>query len=220
MATDRFKLTPLKNLKEGFTKKENLIDDGSAFITAGWYALVPTLLGLSGWVAWLVGWVVPYFVGKLVKAPGMCSSAIGIATVHVVYATLSDPNGGATNGTLNKLFGKPLWDFNAPKASTPPATTLPNNQATVPITLPPVTTNYADGQYTAPPTVDGLSDTYVLPTGETIEAYSPSYVEQQAQQNGIDGIVGNNYEKQVIGGSLFNGRNLKKGKRNPFALAA
>lgn len=218
MATDRFTLTPLKNLKEGFTKKENLIDDGSAFLTAGWYMFIPTMLGLSGWVAWLVGWVIPYFVGKLLKAPGMCSSAIGIATVHVVYANLADPNGGATNGTLNKLFGKPLWDFSAPKASTPPANVLPINQ--VPVTLPPNTVNITDGQYTAPPSVDGLSDTYVLPTGETVEAYSPRYVEQQAQQNGIDGIVGNNYENQSIGGSLFTGRNNKKGRKNPFALAA
>lgn len=184
MATNRFSLKdPVGNLKKGFTNTDNLIDDASALLTVLWYIAIPTLLKLSGWLGWAVGTIVPYIVGKLINAPGMCSSAIGIGTVHVMYAKFSNPNGGATDGMLNKLFGRPIWDFEAPKTQSNTSQT----NATIPINT---QQTYQDTVQTlVPPTqVNGISDTYVLPTGEVLEAYNPNYIQNQIEQHPMSGL--------------------------------
>lgn len=115
------------NLKNGF-QKEALINDGLSVFVGLWYTIVPTLLKLEGWVGWLVGWVVPYIVGKAINAPAVCNAAIGIGTVHFVYAK--------GNGLVQQVFGQPVWEFDTAEASAPTQTnTLPNlpNLPNIPI---------------------------------------------------------------------------------------
>lgn len=176
------------NLKAGF-QKEALINDGLSVFVGLWYTIVPTLLKLEGWVGWLVGWVVPYFIGKAINAPAVCNAAIGIGTVHFVYAK--------GNGLVQQVFGQPVWEFDTAGTSAP-SSTLPGTLPNIP-NLP--------GNLQIPGGTSGIAEriTAIAP-GETMTRYSIDEIESMAH-NGISSTWNVNGEQVGVNG-LINANDL------------
>ena len=108
------------NLKKGFSQ-EALLQDGLAALAAVFYRIVPSLFGMSGVPALLVGGGIPLVIGKLMNWPGATHGAIACTTAHLMqYAEplFNDLTGksfwvlGANEGTVNTAApaGVPLQD--------------------------------------------------------------------------------------------------------------
>lgn len=156
MSTKRFSFNLKQNFKAGFSKN-SVIDDGLALLSPVLYTVVPTLFGLSGWTGLLVGFSVPYLLGKALNVPSMCHAAVGIAGQHIMYVK--------GNGTVNQVLGKPIWAFGD------------GNNSLTPSTSPAVSTAIT-GQ-----TVQGLADYQTITAGgQTFAAYNPAEIASQAYE--------------------------------------
>lgn len=141
----RFTWNPQVNFKQGFSE-ESLIDDASALLTGLFYVVVPSLLNLNGWLGLAVGAGVPYILGKLLRAPGMCTAALGIGITHVLMAKTSD--------SVANMLGKPIWTLNTKEDAVKTASTA--------------TTQIIDQE--------PINDLITLPNGEKIVAFSPDEI--------------------------------------------
>mgnify|MGYP001220249324 CR=1 FL=1 len=72
------------NFKKGFSKPE-LMDDLQALAAAPMYIGIPSILGLSGWTAWLVGVGVPFIIGKATGLNQLSRSALALGLTHIIY---------------------------------------------------------------------------------------------------------------------------------------
>ena len=160
MSTKRFSFNVKANFKAGFSKN-NVIDDGLALLSPVLYTTVPTLFGLSGWTGLLVGFSVPYLLGKALNVPSMCHAAVGIAGQHIMYVK--------GNGTVNQVLGKPIWAFGETSNSLTPANPI------VPIS--PII-DPATGQ-----PMKGLADYQTITAGgQSFAAYNPAEIASQAYE--------------------------------------
>ena len=91
------------NLKKGFTQ-EALLQDGLAALAAVFYRVVPSLFGMSGLPALLVGGGIPLVLGKLMNWPGVSHGAIACTTAHLMQ--YAEP-------LFNDLTGKSFWVLGA-----------------------------------------------------------------------------------------------------------
>ena len=91
------------NLKKGFTP-DALIQDALSILAAIWYRVVPSLFGMSGIPALLVGGGIPILIGKLMNWPGISHAAIGCSTAHLLQ--YAEP-------LFQDLTGKNFWVLGA-----------------------------------------------------------------------------------------------------------
>lgn len=194
------------NLKSGFGK-DALIGNGLSAFVAIWYCIVPTLLKLDGWLGWIVGWGVPFLVGKAINAPSVSDAAIGIGTVHFIMTK--------GNGLVQEVFGRPIW---ALEPANSPATTPPVNP-NIP-NLPNLPGTRGIAEYVSA----------VAPGEQYMTPYSISQIEAMAQnpgvsstwnvdgrQQGVNGIV----DAAELGQTDLPGqvvRNYAESLENPFPV--
>lgn len=175
----RFTWNPQVNFKQGFSE-ESLIDDASALLTGLFYVVVPSLLKLNGWLGFAVGAGIPYLLGKLLRAPGMCSAALGIGITHVLMAKTSD--------SVANMLGQPIWTLN-----TVPASTSTTQTTTVPdMNL-----------------VETVNDLITLPNGERIVQFSPDEIDRMSIpiNDNVSGVADVVSTQQQI---AWNGQMIRK----------
>lgn len=153
-SSKRFSTNFKVNLKKGFAK-DSLIDDACALGAPVLYTILPTVLGLSGWMAMFVGFIVPYGLGKLFNIPSLGHAAIGIAITHLIYS-----KGGKT---VNDLLSKPIWTLGT-------GTGYDSQVSNTPILQPGTEA-----------TMNGLQDVQFINAGnEQLQAYNPEEIAEQA----------------------------------------
>ncbi|MFN8359299.1 MAG: hypothetical protein U0264_05230 [Candidatus Kapaibacterium sp.] len=153
------------NIKTGFGK-DALIDDATALGAPLLYTLVPTLLGLQGWLAMFVGFIVPYGLGKLFNIPGMVHAAIGIAGTHLMYSK--------GQRFVVQMFSKPIWTLEQTPTTFEQGDTTQQSTSTVPGIA-----------------VQGLSGVQYIDIGkERFATYNPREIEAQAHSVPSEGISG------------------------------
>lgn len=85
------------NIKQNFkktTNKDSLMEYGQGALAAGWYAAIPTLLKLEGWLAWAVGCLVPAAAGMALGMKGLVNGAVTMGVGHLIYEFGDEALGG------------------------------------------------------------------------------------------------------------------------------
>ncbi len=185
----RFNFNIVANVKEGFGVPA-IVDDLIAIGVPIFYTLAPTVVGLSGVPAMLLGAGVPYIAGKMLNLPSLCHAAIGVALTHLVYT-----KGG---GLIQQLLSKPVWRFSETTAGGEWASNTQNSG-----------TGTTAGQPTTASPVSGIgyiTTETVSAGGEDILAYNPNEIERMAHS-----------VQEPIGTSTIN--DFVRMAPNPTALA-
>lgn len=146
-------------------KGDNLWDDLVSVVPALIYTLVPTMFGMSGWGALMLGGILPYAAGVFLGIPALRHAAIGILSTHIVMAK--------GDGLVQQYFGKPLWTLqqNGFVSTANTVNTTAAQQAV------------ATAQSTVATTTQGLNDTQMVEVGtEIMRAHNPQEIEDRANQ--------------------------------------
>ncbi|MBL7997037.1 MAG: hypothetical protein JNL32_00225 [Candidatus Kapabacteria bacterium] len=112
MASLNFK----SNIAKGF-KADALIDNAYAVGGGVVYRVLPSLFGMNGWLAGLLGFAVPYVAGKAFDIPGLSNGATGAFAAHIL--TLAEPQ--FEKMTNKKFFTLTERTTDSTTATTPPA---------------------------------------------------------------------------------------------------